>query len=280
MPELPEAQVIVNELTPVLVGRRIIRVQACDEKFARQLEKFKIFRPVRGSEIQKVKRRGKAIVLDLSGGFSLLIQLGMTGGLLFFPGGGYPSHVRYWLGLSGGSKLLFRDTRKFGKIAGYRRGEPENRPAFLKTLGPDPLSSDFHSRYLRERGKNRILSIKEFLMNQTVVAGIGNIYSSEILFAAGVDPRQPTRSLDSPAWERIVRQTRMILRRAIDAGGTTIRDYRRTDDQQGTFSSALMVYGREQQSCVRCRSVIRKIRQGNRSTFFCPGCQRLLPFRD
>ena len=152
--------------------------------------------------------------------------------------------------------------------------QPETYPPFLKTLGPDPFSEQFNFSYLLEKIKKREINIKDFLLNQHLIAGIGNIYASEILFDTRIKPQRKSCSLNKIECEKIVESTRKILKKAIKAGGTTISDYKKLDGSEGKFKNELLVYGRESENCVTCQSSIQKIKQSNRSTFFCPNCQK------
>lgn len=270
MPELPEVQSIVNQLIPRITGKRIRGISSGDSKFEDQIHGLDPEQNVIGKRILSVSRRGKAVIMELTGAYHLLIQLGMTGGLQVTGESRPGRYTRYRFHLSGGVNLVFRDMRKFGSIRGYA----VDRPEFLRTLGPEPLAADFSAEYLFRLKKNRRVSVKDLLMNQRVVAGIGNIYASEILYAAGIRPSRKTRTLTRPECVKVIRSARSILRRAVQCGGTTIRDYRGADDRRGEFKRELRVYGREGQPCIRCGTPVRRIRQSNRSTFFCPRCQR------
>lgn len=274
MPELPEAQTIVNELVSEIIGKVILGIEVFDPKFVKQIKTSDIGKKIKGKSVIKVSRRGKAIIIELSQSFNLLIQLGMTGGLILLNPDQPQKYIRYQFLLSNSKVLGFRDMRKFGKIIGYHKEQPEFYPKFLKSLGPEPFSEDFSEKYLLLKKKNRSLSAKDFIMDQKMVAGVGNIYACEILYAAKINPKRKTATLKKKECKRIVQYTREILNRAIKRGGTTIRDYMRLDESYGEYKEKLLVYGRENEPCVKCSTLIKRIRQSNRSTFFCPCCQK------
>jgi formamidopyrimidine-DNA glycosylase len=173
--------------------------------------------------------------------------------------------------IEGGLNLIFQDTRRFGQVLVF---PPGVEPAPLARVGVEPFSRTVTPAWLLEQARGRFRPIKNFLLDARVVAGIGNIYACEILFAAGLHPATPVARLTLEDWDRVLRETRRILRHAIKKGGTTVADYLNSRGETGLFQLELLVYGREDEPCLRCGAPITRLVQAGRSTFFCPGCQR------
>jgi formamidopyrimidine-DNA glycosylase len=196
----------------------------------------------------------------------------MSGSLRVLPAGTPPAlHDHYDLVLDSGSCLRFNDPRRFGCLL-WVTGDP-GRHRLLAELGPEPLGRGFDAGYLATKARGRRVAVKQFLMDQRVVVGVGNIYASEALHRAGVDPRRAAGRVSAAKLERVVVAVREVLREAIRRGGTTLRDYVNADGAPGYFSVDLLVYERAGQPCRRCGGVIRQVVQGQRSTYFCPACQ-------
>lgn len=279
MPELPEVETVVRELAQVLPGRRIREVEVIHADLLHEPpEHFR--RALLGTRIQGVNRRGKNILLRLSGPQILAVNLGMTGRLLFRPvsgasltteGGDTATHEALLFTLEPPGVLLYDDARRFGSL---ERHHPREWEAKSKRLGPEPLdpaltSADFHRRLLRSRSP-----VRSWLLDQTRIAGIGNIYASEALFRSGVHPTRPARSLSEGESAALLAALREVLTEALQAGGTTLRDYRTASGGVGGFRPSLRVYDREGEPCPRCNTPVERIVFGNRSAFFCPRCQR------
>jgi formamidopyrimidine-DNA glycosylase len=280
MPELPEVETVVRQLSQTLPGRRILEVEVIHPDLLREAsESFR--RDIRGSKIQSVGRRGKNILLALSGPRFLSVNLGMTGQLLIapHPGGigeggslGTPPHPVVLFTLDPPGSLLFADTRRFGCL---RLWTPEAWEAESARLGPEPLDRgltprDFHRLLARSRSP-----IRSWLLDQTHIVGIGNIYASEVLFRVGIHPKRPARSVDRIESGRLLKAVRAVLTEAIRARGTTLRDFRTATGDRGAFEPSLQAYGRAGMPCPRCNTPIERIVFGNRSAFFCPCCQPL-----
>jgi formamidopyrimidine-DNA glycosylase len=274
MPELPEAETIVRALKLNVTGAQVIEIIAYDRKFAREIIGRRIDRELPGKVIENVIRRGKGIVFQLSDSYNILIQLGMTGAFSRIDSHSNPVlHERFRIFFKDRLSLSFIDIRKFGKIKSFYSNKPHTIPSFLSTLGPEPFSKEFDVRYLWNTTREHKIKIKNFLLNQHLIAGIGNIYASEILFDAGIDPAREAASLKRIECEKLVQSIQKILTMAIEAGGTTISDYKQLDGSEGKFKNELLVYGRESEECLICRTPVQKIRISGRSTFFCPVCQ-------
>jgi formamidopyrimidine-DNA glycosylase len=271
MPELPEVETVVRELRPCLVGRRILGV-AAGRRALRSPWSTKWNRSIYSQTIRAVRRRGKWIIVDLDRGH-LLVHLGMTGQLTCGPGDrSRESHTHWIADLDDQSQLRFRDIRRFGSVAYY--AEMSAVDAFLaERLGPEPFDMTASQLFAALQVTERPL--KAALLDQTVIAGIGNIYADESLFVARLLPRQ--RGCDTSAAEasRLLRAIVGVLQSAIDRRGSTIRNYVGGSGLRGSYQHEFRVYGRGGKSCLRCRAAIQIVRLAGRSTHFCPICQQL-----
>jgi len=229
-------------------------------------------RKVAGQHIVRVGRRAKYLLLELESG-TLLLHLGMSGNLRVVPAA-TPRlrHDHFDLLLDSGVALRFNDPRRFGSLI-YTSGEPREHP-LLERLGPEPFSAAFDADYLYRITRGRRVALKQLLMNSQLVVGVGNIYASEALFRARLRPGRAARSLTRADAARLVRAIRAVLRQAIRAGGTTLRDYLGADGAPGYFRQRLYVYERRGKPCRRCGTPVRAVTQGQRSTYYCPGCQK------
>ena len=229
-------------------------------------------RKVAGQLILRVGRRAKYLLLGLESG-TLLLHLGMSGNLRVVPAA-TPRlrHDHFDLLLDSGVALRFNDPRRFGSLI-YTSGEPREHP-LLERLGPEPFSAAFDADYLYRITRGRRVALKQLLMNSQLVVGVGNIYASEALFRARLRPGRAARSLTRADAARLVRAIRAVLRQAIRAGGTTLRDYLGADGAPGYFRQRLYVYERRGKPCRRCGTPVRAVTQGQRSTYYCPGCQK------
>jgi len=267
MPELPEVETVRRELTAWLPGRtirRAARVEAPPGPKYRDLERAS------GQAIQSVVRRGKFILLGLSGGDELVVHLGMTGQIHRLRPS---SHLRAHLDLDEGD-LYFRDIRRFGRFLVVPAGLYDVLPT-LKHLGPEPLDpDDFTLERFSARLAGRRTAIKAAIMSQRPVAGVGNIYTDESLWQAAIDPRAKAGRLGPKRLDRLRGAIVEILRRSVAVGGTTLRDYLTVAGERGAFVTQLRVYGREGEACPRCSRPIRRIVVAQRGTWYCPGCQR------
>jgi formamidopyrimidine-DNA glycosylase len=224
--------------------------------------------------VSAIRRHGKYLLIDLDRGLTLLSHLGMSGHWLFYseePGTPLP-HVHVRIGFTDGGWLWFQDPRRFGLLRGVPTEQAFSDPS-LALLGPDPLSCPLSPSFLRKLARGTRLSVKNFLLDQRRLAGIGNIYASEILHRAAVDPRRSAGALDPRAWKAIAAEIPMVLEEAIARMGTTFSSYRTLWNEPGAYGEKLLVYDRADQPCRRCGATIRRILQSQRSTFFCPHCQ-------
>jgi formamidopyrimidine-DNA glycosylase len=225
-----------------------------------------------GQKVRDVRRRAKYLLIELERG-TLIAHLGMSGSLRVLPvEAPLLVHDHYDLCLDSGRCLRFNDPRRFGSLH-WVTGDPEEHP-LLARLGPEPLGRGFDAGYLAERARGRKVAVKQFLMDQHVVVGVGNIYASEALFRAGISPRRAAGRVSRKRLERLVEAVRDVLGEAIQQGGTTLRDYVSPEGTPGYFRQKLFVYERAGLPCRRCGTPIRQFVQGQRSTYCCPACQK------
>jgi len=227
---------------------------------------------IRNQAVREVSRRGKYLLVHLESG-SLIVHLGMSGSLRLVAGSAPPKPHDHWdLILDSGRALRFHDPRRFGSLH-YTTNDPNEHP-LLVDLAPEPLEDGFNTEYLWQTTRGRSVTIKQLLMNSKLVTGVGNIYANEVLFKAKVRPRRPAKSLKREEVERIVKAVRSVLSKAIEVGGTTLRDYVGVDGEPGYFRQKLFVYERQKQPCRTCSTPVRQLTQGQRSTYYCPTCQK------
>ncbi len=270
MPELPEVEVIRRGLAPRLVGKRFLTVTAGDKNLRQASSPEDLARWLPGRRLERLTRRGKYLVFALEGGVTLLIHLGMTGRLLMGVPPGHGPHVHVFFTLEDGITLAFQDVRRFGQVLIF----PPGTALFpLEQVGREPFSRRVTPEWLAEVARGRSRPLKNFLLDGRILAGIGNIYACEIMFAAGLHPTTPAGVLSLTDWARVLKETRRILARAIRQGGTTVNDYLNSRGETGLFQVELMVYGREGEVCKQCGKTIKRLVQAGRSTFFCPRCQ-------
>ncbi len=271
MPELPEVETTRRGIAPSLEGRRILGAVVRERRLRWPLPPgFEAL--VTGRLVRAVRRRAKYLLIDTDAG-TLIAHLGMSGSLRILDAG-TPAlpHDHVDLLLDSGRLLRFNDPRRFGCLQ-WVTGDARLHP-LLASLGPEPLGVDFDGEYLWRRARGRRVAIKLFIMNAQVVVGVGNIYASEALFRAGIRPGTPASRVSRVRMERLVAAIRGVLEEAIRVGGTTLRDYVNPDGMPGYFRQRLFVYERGGEPCRRCRTPVRHIVQGQRSTYYCPNCQR------
>ena len=286
MPELPEAETVRRGLAPHLEGARIVRVDQrrpdlrfpLPPRFAERLT---------GARVEALERRAKYLLARLDTGETWVTHLGMTGrftvegarsnqpGAFHFEAGADPKHTHLAIETDRGAHIAFNDARRFGYMDLIATDKLAEHPWF-KGLGPEPLGPDFSVAVLAQAFTGRKQSVKATLLDQRVVAGLGNIYVCEVLFRAHIAPERPAGSLKPAELKRLGEAIPVVLNEAIEAGGSTLRDYRHADGALGYFQHAFRVYGREGEPCVdpKCNGVVSRLVQSGRSSFFCPVCQR------
>jgi formamidopyrimidine-DNA glycosylase len=287
MPELPEVETVRRGLAPVLEGRILTRVEArrpnlrfpFPDRFCERL---------RGAKVDHLDRRAKYLVAHLDTGEALIMHLGMSGrfsvvddqGVKTFDDYAYdtganPKHDHVVLHVEGGSQIIYNDPRRFGFMDIVASGEIETCKHF-SAMGPEPLGNGFNAKVLVDAFAGKKSPIKAALLDQGNVAGLGNIYVCEALYRANIDPTRQAASLKAPEINRLTLHIRAVLTDAIEAGGSTLRDFAATDGALGGFQERFDVYGREGEPC-RCGAktgIVTRIVQSGRSTFYCPACQR------
>lgn len=271
MPELPEVETTRRGLVPHVVGRRVRGVVVRNHGLRWPVPRD-LSRRLRGEQVLAIRRRGKYLLFDCPKGH-LLAHLGMSGRLSIVPSSRKPGiHDHVDVNLEGDITMRLTDPRRFGAILWL--SAPAEDHALLRGLGLEPLESGFNGSALRALAQGRRVAVKQFLMNGRIVTGVGNIYASEALFEAGVHPARKAGSISARRWEAIAAAVRGTLERALAAGGSTLRDFASAEGRPGYFQHDFAVYGREGEPCKRCGTKIRADRQGQRSTFYCPRCQR------
>jgi formamidopyrimidine-DNA glycosylase len=293
MPELPEVETIRRQLEPQVTGSRIERAEILDERWTRPEPPARTEEALAGRRIETVGRRGKYLVLDLDDGAALVMHLRMTGNLLLRPPGsaevadlmetprlGMPRlyesqpearHLRARLELENGTELWFTDARRFGH--GTVLAADEVEPYFATRLGVEPLSGELTAEGLAELAAGRKAPLKSFLLNQTGVAGIGNIYADEALWRAELHPLSPVGSMRIEHCEALREGIVEALEAGLAKGGSSIDDYRNAFGERGSMQDEFLVHTREGEDCLRCGTEIRRIVVSGRSTYFCPACQ-------
>jgi formamidopyrimidine-DNA glycosylase len=259
MPELPEVETLCRQLKKTALFMEILDARVFDPKLM-PLDRLK------GTKIIATCREGKSIKMTLASGMEFLLHLRMTGRLLWQgKDSPLPSHARFTVSFENGI-LVCIDPRRFATVC-------IQHPQYFTSAAIDPLSS-FLPQQLSTLAERRSLPIKNFLMEQGVIGGIGNIYACEILHEAAINPSRKAKSLSATEWEKIAQATHSILKRAICCRGTTISDWRDLFGQKGTYQAYLKVYAREGQKCLRCNAVIHRASLSGRGTYYCPSCQR------
>ena len=270
MPELPEVETTRRGLLPLVVGKTIRSVAVREPRLRWPIRPY-LCRRLRNQPVRNLSRRGKYLLMSTEAG-TLLLHLGMSGSLRYLPVRRAASpHDHFDIEFSSGELLRFNDPRRFGSL---HFSTAPRRHWLLKNLGPEPLEADFTGEYLWRVSRGRRAAVKSFLMDGRVVAGLGNIYANEALFQAGIHPSRQAGRISRQRLERLAETVRKVLREAIRAGGTTLRDFVGGDGRPGYFQLALDVYGRAGEPCTRCKRPIRIRTVSQRSTYYCSNCQR------
>ena len=271
MPELPEVETTCSGIRPHLLGQTIVKVQVRNRQL-RWPVPINIDKKLQNTQVLGVERRGKYILLQATSG-TTLIHLGMSGSLRMVNASLPPEkHDHVDIILSNGDALRLRDPRRFGSV--LWAGEHPLQHKLLAALGPEPLGDEFTGEYLFNRSRKRKQSIKTFIMDGHVVVGVGNIYASESLFLAGIHPKRAAGITSAKRYDLLASSIKTILSSAIESGGTTLRDFVNGEGEPGYFSQELAVYGRADEPCLSCNKPVRHITLGQRSTFYCPACQK------
>jgi formamidopyrimidine-DNA glycosylase len=271
MPELPEVETTRRGIAPLIEGRRVVGVITRQPRLRWPVPAV-LAKRLTGNRIERVARRAKYLLLTIGGG-TVIVHLGMSGSLRVLPTdtpAGAHDHVDILF--DDHTCLRLRDPRRFGAVLWTDR--PADAHALLAGLGPEPLGPEFTGAYLFRHTRARRRAIRDLLLDSRVVAGVGNIYANEGLFLAGIRPGRAAGRISRPACDRLVAALRDLLARAIEAGGTTLRDFQQADGRPGYFQQTLQVYGRAGAPCPRCASPIRKQALHQRTAYYCPHCQK------
>lgn len=270
MPELPEVETSRRGIAPWMEQQRVLGLTVRDRRLRWPIPEG-LEDELSGQTIRSLRRRAKYLLLDTDRGTAVL-HLGMSGSLrIIDPDEPAGKHDHVDIRLANGKALRFRDPRRFGSLLWAE--DPAAHP-LLRDLGPEPLSQAFSGDYLRQAARGRRVAIKPFIMNAQVVVGVGNIYASEALFEAGIHPKRAASRVSKARMERLATAIKRVLERAIEAGGTTLRDFYGGSGEPGYFRQELSVYGRDGEPCRRCDAPIAVVVLGQRSTFYCKRCQR------
>lgn len=294
MPELPEVETTVKDLKAKVLNRTFVDVWTDFRKMIKKPKDFGDFKKnIQGKKIQKIYRKGKNIIFELSGGLSLLIHQKLTGHLLVGkwklkngkwtpPSGPLSEKINRFLHLlfplDNGQMLALSDLRKFAKVELWKTEELKNSKE-LRSLGPEPLARDFTFQKFKEILSGKRGKIKQVLMDQTVIAGIGNIYSDEALWRAKIHPFKDVSRLKEKELKELYKNIREVLKKAIELQGESISDYRTPTGEKGGFDKLRKVYRREGEKCSRCGATIKRLKLGGRSAHFCPNCQPMHKFK-
>lgn len=268
MPELPEVETTRRGLAPHLTGAVIRGTVVRNRNLRWPIPAL----PVQGRTISGITRRAKYLLIDCGNG-TLILHLGMSGSLRILPHGApVKLHDHFDLLLENGQLMRLHDPRRFGAVL-WHEGDINDHP-LLAQLGPEPLQEDFNARYLHRALRGRSLAIKQALMDNHLVVGVGNIYANESLFRSGIKPQLAAGKLSLKRCEKLVAEIRATLGESIEKGGSTLRDFVNSNGQPGYFQQNYWVYGRANEPCRKCGTPIKQIKQGQRSSFYCGSCQK------
>jgi formamidopyrimidine-DNA glycosylase len=270
MPELPEVETTLKGIQPALESRRIIEIRVRNP--AMRWPVTEAVKQACGQRIVGLRRRAKYILIELETG-GLLLHLGMSGSLRICGEAEAPrKHDHIDVVVGSGNCLRFNDPRRFGLFTWW--DPPAREHPLLRDLGPEPLEPHFSGQYLRDTSRGLRVAVKNFIMNGKVVVGVGNIYASEALYMAGIHPTRAAGRISASRYQGLAEAIQDVLRRAIEHGGTTLRDFLNSDGNPGYFAQELLVYDREGHPCFQCQALIRRKVIGQRSSYYCPRCQR------
>ncbi len=270
MPELPEVETSRRGIAPYVVGERIDDV-VIRERRLRWPVSQDVDKRLPGQTVNSIERRAKYILINTTNG-TAIIHLGMSGSVSIVEGDAPATvHDHFDIALSSGKSLRYRDPRRFGSL---HWTDDAAEHWLLRNLGPEPLSEAFTGEHLWTRSRGRRVAVKQFIMNADIVVGVGNIYASEALFRAGIHPRRAAGRVALPRYEALADAIKAVLKKAIEAGGTTLRDFYGFNGAAGYFQQQLDVYGRADEPCHNCGRPVSAIVLGQRSTFYCRNCQR------
>ena len=270
MPELPEVETTVNGIKPWLETKTIKTIHVYNPSLRWPIPKD-LAKKYLGEEIKFVNRRAKYILIHLQSGATLILHLGMSGSLTITTNDtSLAKHDHFEMILDDGTKLRFNDPRRFGCVLDT---DDYKQHRLIKNLGPEPLTESFNGQWFKSKAKNKTQAVKNFIMDGKNVVGVGNIYASEALFMAGINPNISAGKISLQRYTQLVKAIKEVLSRAIKAGGTTLKDFINAEGKPGYFAQQLKVYGRAGEPCFICEKAITQATIGQRSTFYCTQCQ-------
>ena len=287
MPELPEVEVVKRSLNKVITNLTIRNVIIHNKSLRYEIDTKK-FKKIIGSKIILIKRKSKYILINLNNNYTILVHLGMTGKItivnslnqkiktsFYYNNLSYQKHDHLELKLSNKIKIIYNDVRKFGFIKIIKTNDINYISHFIN-LGPEPLSKKFNFNYFQSRIKGKKISVKDLLMDQKFVSGLGNIYVNEAIFYSKINPQKKVQLLTKKNIQILIKNIKRILIKSINKGGSSIKNFNDTEGKRGNFQQFFGVYGKSTKKCIRkkCKGIIKKIRISNRSTFFCEICQK------
>mgnify|MGYP001174231251 CR=1 FL=1 len=273
MPELPEVETVRRSLEPKLVGRTILSLQIHYGGIIKKPEPSELAESIKGQRIERLDRRGKYLLFELSDEKTLVVHLRMTGRLTVEEAGSpLAKHTHLVFSLDNGRELRFNDVRKFGMVY-LLPGDDYQAVEVLYTLGPEPLSGEFTAAELLQRLQRKKIKLKTFLLDQKEIAGLGNIYADEAMFRAGLHPERITNGISEAEASRLHQAIQKVLQEGIEYRGTTFRDYVDGNGAKGRFQERLKVYGRAGKEC-ECGAILQKKTVAGRTTVYCPHCQK------
>lgn len=271
MPELPEVETTVNGIKPWLESKSIKTINVYNSSLRWPIPEG-LAKKYGNEKIKSVSRRAKYILIHLQSGATLILHLGMSGSLTIINNDkSLAKHDHFEMIMDDGTKLRFNDPRRFGCVldsADYHQHK------LIKNLGPEPLTEEFKGQLLKTKSNNKTQAVKNFIMDGKIVVGVGNIYASEALFMAGINPNISAGKVSLHRYNKLVKAIKEVLSQAIKAGGTTLKDFINADGKPGYFAQELKVYGRKGQACLNCGTAITQKTIGQRSTFYCMLCQK------
>jgi formamidopyrimidine-DNA glycosylase len=276
MPELPEVEVICRGIRPFLKGRTVEAIYHNGKHLRHEVPILNMDEALTNNRIVDIERRAKYLLLHFDTSALLIIHFGMTGNLGIFSSGSPVAkhdHVRFLL--DNETELRFNDTRRFGSM--HIIGPEEQidiEKTFFKTTGPEPFSDNFSGEYLQKLARGKSQPVKAFIMTNQTVAGVGNIYANESLFAAGIRPSRKVNNISLKSWNRLVAKIRKVLAHAISCGGSTISDFVNASQERGYFQMNFKVYDKNGENCSFCSATIIKCTIGGRASYYCPKCQK------
>lgn len=269
MPELPEVEVSRMGISPHVVGQTVEAIVVRNPQLRWPVPEE--IRQIEGQVIRRVSRRAKYLLLETDIGCAI-VHLGMSGSLRVLPASAAPEkHDHVDLVLSSGELLRYNDPRRFGAWLWQAQ---DDQHTVLSKLGPEPLSDDFNAGYLLEKAQGKRTAIKQFIMDNQVVVGVGNIYANESLFSAGIHPKRPAGNISQQRMATLVGEIKAVLAFAIEQGGTTLKDFKHADGKPGYFAQELQVYGKGGEPCPRCDKTLSEMKIGQRATVYCSACQK------